>query len=87
MKMSSCSVWASCALLIGHEFVPSEVVVCYLLIAQRALILEWDPRSVDLLIIGYMLEKLTASRLLRLTMLILRASLFESHQGLTQKIE
>jgi hypothetical protein len=34
---------------------------------------------VDSLIAGYLLEELIASRLLRPTMLILQASLFESH--------
>jgi hypothetical protein len=41
---------------------------------------------VDMLISGYLLEELTAFRLLHLIMLILQASLFRSHQGLTQKI-
>jgi hypothetical protein len=42
---------------------------------------------VDLLIVGYMLEELTTFRLLCPTMLILRASLFGSHQGLTRVIK
>jgi hypothetical protein len=41
---------------------------------------------VDLLIVGYLLEELIASQLLRLIMLILQASLFKSHQGLTRKV-
>jgi hypothetical protein len=42
---------------------------------------------VDLLIVGYLLEELTASQLLCPTMLILQALLFESHQGLTWVID
>jgi hypothetical protein len=42
---------------------------------------------VDLLIVGYLLEELTASGLLRPIILILCASLFGSHQGLTRMIE
>jgi hypothetical protein len=38
---------------------------------------------VDLFIVEYLLEELTASRFLHPTMLIHRASLFGSHQGLT----
>jgi hypothetical protein len=41
---------------------------------------------VDLVTVGYLLEELVNSRLLCLTVLILRASLFGSYQGLTQKI-
>jgi hypothetical protein len=46
MKMLCCSVWASRALLIEAEYVPSQVVVCYLSIAQRASVLERKPRSI-----------------------------------------
>jgi hypothetical protein len=42
--------------------------------------------SFDMLIVGYLLEELIASRLLRLIMLILRALLFRSQQGITQMI-
>jgi hypothetical protein len=48
MKMSYCSIWASRALLIGPRYVPSEVVVRCLSIAQCTLILEWEPQSVPL---------------------------------------
>jgi hypothetical protein len=41
---------------------------------------------VDLLIVGYFLEELTASRMLCSIMLILRASLFGSHEGLPRMI-
>jgi hypothetical protein len=40
--MSCCHIWASCALLIGLEYVLSEVVVSCLSIAQHAPILEWE---------------------------------------------
>jgi hypothetical protein len=46
MKMLCCFIRASRALLIGPEYVPSEVVVHHLSIPQRTLILEWEPRSV-----------------------------------------
>jgi hypothetical protein len=44
--MSCCLIQASRALLIGLEYILSEVVVCYLSIAQRASVLEWEPRFV-----------------------------------------
>jgi hypothetical protein len=46
--MSCCTIQASRALLIGHEYVISEVVVHCLSIAQRAPILEWEPRFIPL---------------------------------------
>jgi hypothetical protein len=46
MKMSYCSVRASRALLIGHEYVSFEVVVHRLSIAQCAPVSEREPRSV-----------------------------------------
>jgi hypothetical protein len=42
--MSCCPVWASRAMLIGPAYVLSEVVMCCLSIAQRALVLEQEPR-------------------------------------------
>jgi hypothetical protein len=42
--MSFCPVQTNRALLIGHEFVLFEVVICCLSIAQRALVLEREPR-------------------------------------------
>jgi hypothetical protein len=48
MKMSCCPDRASPALLIGMNIFFSEVVVCYLSIAQRALVLEREPRFVPL---------------------------------------
>jgi hypothetical protein len=104
-KMPCCSIRASRALMIGPKYVPSEVVVCCLSIAQHAPVLEHEPQSipqvrscgwtvlkfgfspvVDLLIVGYLLKELIASRLLRSTTLILQSSLFRSHQGLTCNI-
>jgi hypothetical protein len=46
--MSCCPDRASPALLIGMNIFFSEVVVCYLSIAQRALVLEREPRFVPL---------------------------------------
>jgi hypothetical protein len=43
MKISCCPVQTSCALLIGHEYALSEMVVWCLLIAQRASVLEREP--------------------------------------------
>jgi hypothetical protein len=42
--MSCCPIRASRALLIGPEYVLSEVVVCYLSIAQRTPVLEREPQ-------------------------------------------
>jgi hypothetical protein len=42
--MSCCPVWASRAMLIGSAYVLSEMVMCCLSIAQRALVLEQEPR-------------------------------------------
>jgi hypothetical protein len=44
--MSCCLIQASRALLIGPEYILSEVVVRCLSIAQRAPVLEWEPRFV-----------------------------------------
>jgi hypothetical protein len=44
--MSCWPVRASRALLIGHEYILSEVVVRYLSIAQCTPILEWEPRFI-----------------------------------------
>jgi hypothetical protein len=44
--MSCCSVRASCALLIGLEYILSEVVVRCLSVAQHVQIWEWEPQSV-----------------------------------------
>jgi hypothetical protein len=44
--MTCCSVRASRALLIGSEYVLTEVAVCCLSIAQRAPVLEREPRFV-----------------------------------------
>jgi hypothetical protein len=44
--MSWCTSQASRVLLIGSEYVLSEVVVHSLSIAQCALILEWEPQFV-----------------------------------------
>jgi hypothetical protein len=44
--MSYCPVQASCALLIGSEYILYEVVVCCLSIAQCAPVLEWEPQFV-----------------------------------------
>jgi hypothetical protein len=68
--MSYCPVWASRALLIRPEYILSEVAVWCLLIIKYLL---------EELTAGYLLEEWTASRLLRLSMLILQASLFGSH--------
>jgi hypothetical protein len=46
--MSCCPIWAGCALLIGLEQVPIEVVVRCLLIAQCTLIMDWESRSIPL---------------------------------------
>jgi hypothetical protein len=41
--MSCCPIQASCALLIGPEYILSEVVVRFLSIPQRAPVLEQEP--------------------------------------------
>jgi hypothetical protein len=44
--MSCCFIQGSRSLLIEPKYVPFEVVVCCLLIAQHALVLEREPRSI-----------------------------------------
>jgi hypothetical protein len=44
--MSYWPIQASRALLIGHEYILSEVVVRYLSIAQYTSILEWEPQFI-----------------------------------------